>query len=302
MKDFIEAKTQKIYEDFLDNLNSAKRLCKLKELTYEGGNCPDYGDKFIQQYYMLRYFPAYLAEYFLMFKKLFKYKFLNSSLRVLSLGCGCGIDYWGLYFAAQSKGVSLDDMVYSGIDIIKWNYRHNFDHHNVRFFKKDISTISKLNRRDYNVIVFPKSIGEFSDDVFGNIEQILANSQFKRQRICVLCSVMKESCAQFFDITRSERIAKILNEHHSFECLDNPAEFWTYKRSEGIRRVCNDFVYPDEIKNYISILSEKCPTFIENNQACKADCSALNRQPILKTDYINYQAIRFEKKSKKSDL
>ena len=187
-------------------------------------------------------------------------------------------------------------MLYRGFDIIRWNYRHNFDDHNVTIIRKNLSALSKFRRKDYNVIIFPKSIGEFSEVIFGTIEQVLADSQFDQQRICLLCSVMKERCTQASDIARFAKIADVLKNHHSFKCLDDPNKFWAYSGSQGIRKVCNDFVYPDEIKNYISILSEKCPTFIENNQACKADCLELNRHPILKTDYINYQAIRLEKK------
>lgn len=292
MKDFIAKKTQEIYEDFLANLRDADGLCRLKNLTYEGGNRPDYGDKFIQQYYMLRYFPAYLVEYFLMYKKLFRYNFLNSSLKVLSLGCGCGLDYWGLHFAAQNRGVSLDDMVYRGVDIVKWNYRHNFNHHDVKILKKDISTIPKFNRKDYNIIIFPKSIGEFPDDVFDTIEQILADSQFNHQRICVLCSVMKESHTQASDIARFRRIAKILKKHHSFKCY--PHKFIKYQ-DRGINLLCSDFDYPNEIKAILDSLLNQCPKFILNGEACEHTCNSLNRSPMLRAKYFNYQIARFEK-------
>ena len=89
-----------------------------------GGNIPDYSKPEIQQLYLLKYFPAYLIEYYEIFNDILKYKFIALPFNVLSVGTGCGIDYWGLEFALRDHGMdSADYVYYTGIDKIPWNYR-----------------------------------------------------------------------------------------------------------------------------------------------------------------------------------
>ena len=70
MQRFIERKIREVFTDFQQEAERAEGLCACKNLTYEGGNSPDYDNPLVQQNYMLRFFPAYLTEYYLMYKKL----------------------------------------------------------------------------------------------------------------------------------------------------------------------------------------------------------------------------------------
>lgn len=65
MEAFIDATLRRVVTDFDATKAQAGRLCDCKTLTYEGGNAPNYDTPLVQQIYMLRYFPAYLAEYYL---------------------------------------------------------------------------------------------------------------------------------------------------------------------------------------------------------------------------------------------
>jgi hypothetical protein len=68
-------------------------------MTYEGGCLPDYAEPFVRQYYSLRYFPAYLFEYYCMYCRILKKDLVDTPLNVLSIGAGHGVDYYGLHFA-----------------------------------------------------------------------------------------------------------------------------------------------------------------------------------------------------------
>src|SRR5699024_9852346 len=161
MKYFIIDKMNEIYNDFMLDLNEEKYYCNLKSFRYDGNNIPDYNDPLIQKYYLLRYMPAYLAEYNLMYYKMFKLNYLDCNLNVMSIGCGCGIDLWGAKFARDKKFPEID-IRYTGIDMVDWDYRDNLDIEEAYFINKDINEIDSLDEYNYNIIIFPKSIGEFN--------------------------------------------------------------------------------------------------------------------------------------------
>ena len=62
-----------------------KTLCLLKDVTYLGGNIPDYSSIAVQQLYLLKYFPAYLIEYYDIYRDVLTDKFIKLPLNILSL-------------------------------------------------------------------------------------------------------------------------------------------------------------------------------------------------------------------------
>jgi len=294
MEKFIDKKLRQVFEDFQREAKRAGGLCECKGLTYEGGKLPKYSSPLVQQHYMLRFFPAYLAEYYLMYKNMLRQEFLAEILKVLSIGCGCGIDFWGLYFALKDSGKNPGKLInYTGVDIIAWQYQDNLGVEKVWFFNQDITQWTKMDERDYNVIVLPKSIGEFSESAFEKVCNIFINTKFSEEKICGLCSLMdkgKES-----DADRFLKIAKIMQDRHGFTCLDKLDQYWTVTKEKGIRGLCSNFVYPDDILEKVKSSLNECPTFSKNEEPCKDNCGHLNRSPILKTSFINYNMLRFQR-------
>lgn len=199
MESFIESRMAAVVQDFKAHIKETGCLCDLKTLTYEGGNTPDYSQEFVQQYYMLRFFPAYLFEYYYVYRKIFAEKLVDPPLNVLSIGCGCGVDYFGLDQALRLHPMYAPDIRYTGIDVVRWKYTDKLGRDgSVFFLNQDITQWDKLDETSYNVIMFPKSIGEFSHPVFTHIKTMLQNSTFEQDRVCLACSLMdlgKESCA-----------------------------------------------------------------------------------------------------------
>ena len=83
MESFIESRMAKVAREFRATIEKAGCLCDLKALTYEGGKTPDYSQAFVQQYYMLRFFPAYLFEYFTIYRKIFEKKLVTAKSQIL---------------------------------------------------------------------------------------------------------------------------------------------------------------------------------------------------------------------------
>ena len=46
------------------------------------------------------------------------------SIKAVSIGCGTGIDYWGMSYAARVLGEAPESKLdYTGIDPVRWPYR-----------------------------------------------------------------------------------------------------------------------------------------------------------------------------------
>ena len=297
MRNFIIKKIRTIYDDFIRSIKDAGQLCDLKSFTYEGDNVPDYKLPIIQQYYLLRYLPAYFAEYYCIYDQMLDYGFLEENLNVLSVGSGCGIDYWSLYFAIKKYSKDPHTHIrYTGVDIVKWLYADSFEINSHWILCQDITLWDKLDEDGYNVVIFPKSIGEFSTNTFNKIKDIFESTPFACDKLCLICSLREKSIKP--DCNRFASIAQIMIDNHGYSCLDNLNEYCEQKEDTGINKVsnCNWFKYPDEVLVSMIDVNTLCPIFIKNNnESCEDDCDRINRSPILRTGHMKWQTLRFER-------
>lgn len=178
----------------------------IKNFRFDGGNIPDYSELIIQEYYLLRYLPAYTTEYYLIYSELLEKNFLNN-INVISLGAGCGMDSRGLNFAIQDSNYKLP-VAYTGLDKVEWEYWDNLNIDNYNLFSRDLSAIDKFIGKDYNVIMFPKSIGEFNNFTFNNLKNIIINTEFRSDKLVLISPVRKKR--NNIDIDRLEIITNTL--------------------------------------------------------------------------------------------
>ena len=237
----------------------------------------------------LKYFPAYLIEYFAIYNDIRKTGFINR-YNVLSIGAGTCVDYGGLYFALDRD---LSKIHYVGYDIINWSYIDNFGNRNFEFINEDILSRYQLERDDHNVIIFPKSIGEFNHRDFDELCQIIENSDFVNDRI-VLVSAMRASSINH-DTDRFVRIVEIFKNQFGFVDLDPPHQHWYYNENYYLSRISPGFSYPSHIIDYVRNLGDYCPVCVDNGRSCYNDCDNLNRYPITKCKHIRYQIVRLER-------
>jgi len=290
MKIFIEDFMCTVYNDFQKNVDN-EVLCDLKGLSFKGGNLPDYTQEINQQLYLLRYFPAYLTEYKYLYKKIVRDTCLES-INVLSVGCGSFIDFYGLLFAIESYADSSSDIPikYIGIDVIDWKYKNNLNNQNVNFVCDSIENFKFNNPDDTNVLIFPKSLSELSDDVLDSFVSIISDTKFSSKRIYLISSIMNI----MFTVDEA-KYKKIINAFqnigYTYENYERPQELV----KGALLHFDHDFYYPDDIKEYLNTLSRKCINYIENNKNCKSDCEDLDRSPILRTDNISFQVNLLER-------
>lgn len=298
MKAFIEEKMSEIFNDFREDLNSRDRFCILKDFRFDRGHTPDYNNEVIQKYYLLKYMPAYLVEYKEMYKEMIQQEFINNKLNVLSIGCGCGIDLWGLKFAVDDCEEEFD-IRYTGLDIVEWLYWDDLHIDECYYLDNDISEMEYLDEENYNIIMFPKSIGELNEETFENLKTVFENTNFNSSKIVLLSSIRKTRRDD--DISRFVEIVNIFEETHGYECIDEKYQYTYYnKRCDGnypkLQHLFDEFIYPEEIREFMTKINHQCQGYIENNdEPCEDDCENMNRYPITRASQIEFQVVRLEK-------
>jgi hypothetical protein len=287
MKVMIDTKMHKIYKDFSKEISDLC-LCELKTIRFDNKSKPDYSQKIVQQLYLLRYFPAYLCEYKYLYEKVI---FTNKidHFNILSVGCGCCIDYYSAFLALGSK---VDCLTYWGIDAIDWAYRDSLDNSNFHFVLNNICNARFSDKPKFNLIFFPKSLSEITDDDFNLFLKKIAKPHFISNRIFLISSIMNKGYT--YDSTRYNEVADVLRAK-SFIC-SNFKSAQEIKIKGGLKRLDSDFDYPDDIKLAIITLNEHCKGYKENGKNCKDDCiTQLNRWPILTSTYLSFQLNLFER-------
>ncbi|MEN6350506.1 MAG: hypothetical protein ABFD08_14060 [Syntrophomonas sp.] len=286
MRKFISTVMERIYNDFRQSIRGTEQLCCLDDVRYDRGNIPDYNNTAIRQLYILRYFPAYLVEYYDIYLTLLQEQEIEY-LHVLSLGCGCGIDYYGLILACDESN-QQPDVIYTGVDAVDWPYRDCMRGEEFEFIKVDLGEWEQFDWPLYNVILFPKSIGEFTIKGFKNLKRTVARSEFNENRIFVVASLRAEN--KEADKKRVDEIKKIFLEQHGYTC-ESDVDYY-YDSSAGIVTEFPDFKYPDHILDYITSLQRHCTINPEDYECL--NCS-IDRYPILKLSYFYYRIIILER-------
>lgn len=299
MNKFISQILDDIFADFVQTADADGCLCDCKNLTFEANNIPDYEKPLIQQLYLLRYLPAYFYEYYKMYECLIKREFIANKFKVLSIGCGCGIDLWGLYFALKDlKQEPEKRLEYVGIDKIIWDYREEIEIDKVFFITKDVATLNKFQGENINIITFPKSIGEFTDDEIRSIHSTIRNTKFNSNRFALLGSFIE--WRKDVDEIRLRSISQLLCQQNRYECIGElDHSQLQLKKGTKIHTLCPACKYSQEILSRLIELNKECPTYRSNGECtCRRDCESLNKYPILSVDYINFKIVLFERRNR----
>ena len=291
---FLNQSIQRIYDDFIQIISRSSPLenqkCSLY-FTFVKGD-PDeikYSKKEHQQLYLLRYFYAYLIEYWYLYSKI-----SLKSYNIFSIGCGCFADLYGFLYAMDSNTTYS----YYGIDCEDWPYKDLLPNpymHGI-FEKKSLSTcIADFQKQglnetlgNFNVFIFPKTIeyleNEWVNDVTA-LAKCIKQANLKNKTIYLILNGMEdlfEKDVERLDILKDAFISK---------------GFYVEKELTKPNLLPNSFYelskwkkFPDDIKHFLSKVCEKC--------YMASGCSASNkpnRAPILSVDHFQYKIIKLVK-------
>ncbi len=252
-------------------------------LNTTGLTTENYIDECQQEYYLLKYYPAYLAEYYRMYSKLFT-MYKKESINIISIGCGAGIDYNALNIIQDKPLVD-----YLGIDIIDWSYKPSF-----AFEQIDISQLNEIHFNNIDVIVFPKILTELSDEQIQTLANTIVNSNLSNELYFLNSYITQNSHDGVIGIEKFEIICQtLLSKGYTVEGENSCNQYTYFKEHAGIRRYIRDFIYPNEIKDFINDLKSKCKQYDESKDEC-IQCK-IDIYPMMNSKYITFNVIKFVK-------
>jgi len=155
-------------------------------------NIKSYSAVYNQQYYLLKYFPAYFTEYFHIWKRFFN-QYNKKSINIISIGCGVGIDFSALKAYNQLNKIPKFD--YKGIDLIAWQNKFK----GMPFTQKDIGEIDTDDLENIDLIVFPKILTELTDESLIKLANKIVESNTSSELYFINSYITKDS----FSVTPS---------------------------------------------------------------------------------------------------
>ena len=236
----------------------------------------EYEDRWHEACYIARYMFAYSYEYPQMYKDLLNLDPELKALKILSLGCGSMVDAWSLHRAIYS--VSRDVAVkYYGVDAVVWEKKYV---PKVTTFTKLQFINDKAGRYlkgaediDFDVIVFPKSIGDISSDTMDFQRMVDALRGNTKQRFFLVAS----------KIVYSEQ--SLRSDESVLEIVVKQILAAGYRLNKRIERKGEDKAIASGRSGYFY------PIEIDVNEVCNLS----GRYPILKRTFENYSIYEFMK-------
>lgn len=271
----IDHRLSTILSNFRRHRNSVESICMLKDVTYENGRIPDYSNELVREYYLLRYFYGYFAEYYFIFSQLFEHIHLSDPISIASIGCGAGIDYYALKTLKWNTTIN-----YCGYDIIDWGFRNI----NASF---ELINIAEIQLQNINILMFPKSLSEFSQEEFDSFFNNF-DPHSLRYPFCIVSSMMDKGGE--YDVERTKRLERKICDTGYISQTVFPNQKDTTETFGPNENACYDLISascPQDVVDYLLKIKESCvPT-----SRC-IDCH-IDRMPILTTDYVRFQILYF---------
>ena len=279
MQTFINKFLENAFAKFKHYQSRNSRLCKLKDLDFQAGHSPCYSDEWVQSLYLMRYFYAYFTEYYCLYQDTLSW--IEAEPKILSIGCGCGVDGAALYFASLSKKFQ-----YIGYDCVNWEL-------NVKNFLPSPTSAIDIRSNDItttcfppsNVLMFPKSLSDIDEIVFAKFVNNLS-ADFFEKKIIILSSIMAEGIG--YDVERMRVIVSKM-ESLGYKLTKGNIEPIVFQNPQACCTYINS-TFPEEIKDFIGNLKDQC-------EANNDDCSRCNisRHPKLTTHSARFQQLVLER-------
>ena len=288
----LENYLENIYRDLETDISHQGCLGQIKNLNYKDGNIPNYNNKNIQQFYLLKYAYAYTYEYYIIYEQALRQLGKIENMEILSIGCGAFIDYNALKSIPQMQGKQVD---YTGVDKVNWNYKplvQNGDKVQLKL-GDGIAYFQSLEKLSADIYMFPKSICEFSFEEIEKIADCFVRKNNVKDKFCICISLRNTSGRREEDLDKARILEHKILAKGYIPSKEN-SNYYAYTQYKGINAYVRDYKYPNEVLEGLPGIGEKCKT--RNYCACFRQCeSCFRRSPILKTGEICYKVMTFER-------
>lgn len=284
---FITTYQEKVFEDF----------CKMNwcDMNNFELNIQSYALPVNQQRYILKYFAAYFCEYYHTYEKVIQ-KIIErdiNSTRVMSIGCGCGIDFYALERVLADSDYETFKVEYIGIDAINWQYRPSKREIPFIFENKLVANITAEDISNIDIFTFPKSLTELASSDLTRLGKLIAFAS-KKSRIFFVNSYITN------DPESGMRIDGINQFKNVFDALvtggyttsDNLTTYQYLSENDvGLSKRFDFFKIPDEIVDVVKSLTSCCDERDPTEHECKV-CN-INFWPMMKGKYLAYSIFEF---------
>ncbi len=261
-------------------------------------NTNSYQLKVNQQRYILKYFAAYFCEYYHTYsetlKKAIEHKISN--INIMSIGCGCGVDFYALNCMVKDEHIECLNITYTGIDAINWSYRPEGAPIKSVFENKLFINISADDVANINIFTFPKSLTELNSSELSKFGKNIADNN-KQDRIFFINSYITD------DSSAGERVGGIGKFKNVFDELikggysteGDPSSYTHLTEGDaGLSKNFDFFKIPDEVVEQVKNLKSKCEHRLTHKHQCQS-CN-IDFWPMMKGKYLAYKIFEFVRK------
>lgn len=140
----------------------------------------------LQRIFLLKNYPAYLHEYYLLYKEMISEEFIKEPFSITSFKNGCGIDYDAFYVITEEIGVQ--SYTYSAIEPQLWQDQNGAPHKSLTWVWSDLVDLAELNMNRDNLLLFPKSLKKLSYQEVNALRRFIQIGTFERDFLCVAFS------------------------------------------------------------------------------------------------------------------
>ena len=282
IKSFLHDFLNSAFTRFQHYQNGKQCLCELRDLDFQAGHLPNYSNPWVQSLYLMRYFYAYFTDYYCLYKNILPW-LSGTTPKVISIGCGCGVDGAALCFASSPQ----ENFQYNGYDIVNWEL-------DVRQFLPQFNAQINIANADIttapfpkaNILMFPKSLSDIDGNAFSAFVNRLS-PDFWEDRVVILSSIMNDGIE--YDVAKMKVIVDQMQKigYNLKNGSIDPIQF----QNTGAYCIHLDGAnFPNDIKDFITTLDRLCGF---HNADCQ-DCT-IARSPILKSDFARFQRLGFER-------
>jgi hypothetical protein len=195
-----------------------------------------------QQIYLLRHYPVLLHEYYLMARLAIQEKWLVPPWRLFSFKCGSATDYEAFYAAASEE--NIDSFTYTGIDDEIWGSQSGVPPNKLKVIWAPPANLPGGELADINLMVFPKSLKDFSSHEFGAISQHLQKGNMTRKRICMAFSASHPEQPEF-ELNRFHSLLEQVSRWQKYRiCKEQTIHF---QAGSACKYADDRFEYPQRI-------------------------------------------------------
>lgn len=296
MNEFIRSSLEPVHAAFLEDTRSQSTFCWLKEFTF-GNGTPDYSNRVWQRFYLLRYFPAYLIEYYWFYRELLKTIDVKVPLNVLSIGSGWMIDYFALFYAARS--LNRHQIRYTGLDRIDWHeIPCAFNEIPRDSIRLSLESWRPDPGQSFNVVSFPRSFEEMSLKLLSDTILLLTAVDRPPQTVSI---VLMASCAGVEKQIPDK--LKVIVEAMSKSGYQLTGTVRSGNRSGemlrvncAIKDIYPPFRYPAHIRDDMLQLYRRCSGYENHPQWAEEQCKKrISRFPKCTVADMYYRIMQFER-------